>query len=684
MENRREVIAQGKTVRQARLEAAKLLHVEDERLQVEVVDRGRRGLFGLFARLVRIRAWVRPERARCERRDVRPGEDGLAGVTGGVLRIYGPRGKGRAATVIPTHGVVLRVNGVAVSGPRQIREDERLDVELEQDVHPARMEVDLSSDGLSARVKVFPEITVHYELEDQSPQNVLQLLARGREEHRRAITAAHIEAALRERGITFGLDREEISRAAAAADGVLRVVARGQAVQEGSSGFVEYLFDRKPVEIVYEEDEKADYWERFVLPSVKPGDALAVVHPPVPGIPGTRVTGETILPRPVQEAVLRVKDGVQVSEDGQRAVASIEGRPVIEGRHEPHLRVIRLMVHPGDVDMRSGNLRFRGDLLVLGNVNEGMEVSAHGDITVVGSISGAKVTAGGKVICRGRAIGSRVSAGGLKSFYSRLAPLLDELGGILDGIIRETTRIRDHPANRRRLKQGDINRVVRLLVERRRQRLDALAGEYASALEAVDLPFPSTIRGLVDSVQRLTSGSVGRDGCIGDDLESIVAKREEIRRLLDAYPEHPGHIVCSYVQNSSLDAGGDIVVRDEGCFYSRLMAGGQVKVHGVFRGGEVSALGDVFIRETGSPGPSSGGVKVKTTTGASISIRKAYPETTVQVGGCSHTFETQMNLVRAFLGADGSLRVESSFGDASSFGGALPPRREGRGGEATS
>ena len=657
----KEVIVRGRTVEDARLIASKTLKVDESQLRIEVLSRGRRGFFGFFKRPAAIRVTVVPPKKSPEsrRRRYEPELDGTAGVSGGRLRVWGPRGKGEPAVVIPTSGVILRVNGVVVRSPRPISQDDEVDVETVEEVHSARVEVELSGDGFIASVRVTPQVTIRHELVDQGPQNVLQLLTRRHEERVKVITPAQIEEALKAKGVTFGLDYEEIQRAADAADGIPRVVARGEPVQEGRNGFVEYLFNWKPTEVVYEEEERADYWERFVYPSVKEGDVLAVLHPPVPGTPGKKVTGEVVLPRPVSEAVLRVKDGVKLSEDGRKAVAVIAGRPVLEGRWVPYLRVVRLMVHSGNIDIKSGNVRFWGDLLILGNVTEGAEVSAHGDITIIGDATGAVLRAGGKVVCRGNLIGSRVHAGGLKSLYSRLAPILNDLQEILGWIIQETTRIQQHPSNRRRLKKGDINRIVRLLIERKKKELDAIATEYTTALQAADLPFPPAIRELVQDIASITLGPVGRTGPIPDDLKSILEKKEEVDYLLNSLPDQPGDILCSYAQNSVLEASGSITVTNEGCFHSTLRSGKQVEVKGVFRGGEIHALGSVFVKEAGSPGLSAGKVKIRVAEQSSVRILKVYPETTVQVGGRSHTFDKEVKSVRVYLGPKGSLKVET-------------------------
>ena len=543
-----EAMVQGRTVRDALRTASKLFQVDEEQLRVEVLDEGRRGLFGLFGRPVTIRVGLRPEsksRWRHQNQDLASDREGMAEVSDGMLHVYAPSGRGQPPVIIPTHGAVLRVNRVEVHGPRPVRAEEEAEVELVEEVHPAAVEVEVSADGLAARAKVSPQITIRYELMDQNAQNVLQLLTRQREERVQVITAAEVETSLAAKGVTFGIDHEEIPRAVAAVDGIARVVARGHPVREGRNGFVEYLFDRDLVEILYAEEERVNYWERCILPSVKEGEVLAVLHPPVPGCPGTKVTGEAILPAPVREASLRAKDGVLVGSGGRKAVATIAGRPILEGFREPYLKVVPLIVYPGDVDMRSGNLRFGGDLLILGNVNERMQVTARGDITIQGYAAGALIQAGGKVACRGRLIGCTVRSGGLRTFYTRVAPLLDELRKILDTIIRDVTQIEQYPVYRGRLEKDALDRIGRFAVGKKKLEISALANEYAAALEGADIPLPPAVRELAVDLKNWVLDTAQREASVSGELGAILSKEKQIGlscrgRPFPVYPGKPG------------------------------------------------------------------------------------------------------------------------------------------------
>jgi len=297
--------------------------------------------------------------------------------------------------------------------------------------------------------------------------------------------------------------------------------------------------------------------------------------------------------------------------------------------------------------------------LILGNVTEGTQVAAYGDINIMGNVSGAVIQAGGRVVCQGKIIGSRVRAGGLKAFYNRLAPLLDDLDRILNEIARETSRIQQHPGYHDRLKKDDIDKIVMVLVERKRQKIKALADRYAAALEGVDLPFPPVISELALGIRNFFTGPVNREAPRHEDLEGIVRKKEDISHLLDSLLDQSGDILCAYIQNSVLDAGGNIIAGED-CYQSTLTAGKGVRVGGVFRGGEIFALGNVIIAESGSSGLSTGVAHIRVAEGASISLRKAYPGTTVKVGNRSFDFNEVGNHVKIYSDSKGKLKIETS------------------------
>ena len=59
----------------------------------------------------------------------------------------------------------------------------------------------------------------------------------------------------------------------------------------------------------------------------------------------------------------------------------------------------------GNVDLATGNIDFRGDVIIHGNVTTGSKIKATGNITIDGTAEGCTIEAGKDIILRGGMIG---------------------------------------------------------------------------------------------------------------------------------------------------------------------------------------------------------------------------------------------------------------------------------------
>jgi len=656
---KREVLVHGDNLKEAHMVVQNLLEEHESIMHTEILTKGRRGFWGFFRKPATIKVIINAGQSRGYQKQQEREQDGMAEISEGVLKVYGPSGGRKKAVIIPAAGAILRVNGVPTRGSRQVGEDEEVEVELIKNIGEAKLEVEISKDNLIAGVRITPQITIFHQLVDQSRQNVLQLITHQQKIEKRVITFTEVEEALQAYGVSFGIDHNEIQKAIAAADGDWWVVARGQPVHQGKDGFVEYMFQCEPVEIKYGEEEWVNYWERYTFPGVREGEVLAVLHPAQEGLPGKDVTGKDILPKPIKEAYLQVKDGVKISDDGCKAIATISGRPVLEGYRKKYIKIVKCMIHPGDVDIKSGNLRFEGDLMILGNVKETMQVAAYGEITIMGNAADAVIQAGGKIFCRGKFFGSKVRAGGLTSFYNRVSKLLDKLDEILDWIMKESIRVREYSLHENKLDEVYLNEIVVYLIDYKKAELEKLLNEYISIIEEQDIPFPSTIKDLVPAIKNLISSRWRKDISIYDEVNSIREKNQNITKILEAIPEEACDIYCSYAQGSILETNCNIIVGGQGCYQSSLIAGKQIRVNGTFRGGEMLANQDILVDEAGSEGMSAGKIKIKTSDKAIVTLNKVHPETIVRLGNQSYLFEEEMERVKMYVGVEGKIKINN-------------------------
>jgi uncharacterized protein (DUF342 family) len=176
----------------------------------------------------------------------------------------------------------------------------------------------------------------------------------------------------------------------------------GLAPASGRPGYFEPRFDRELKPGHVDAEGNIDYFERELLSGVTAGDAIGVLHAPSAGLPGRRVDGAEIPAPPSAPAALQLGPGVQVDPSGTVTAT----RPGVI-RYDPSksLDVVQYYEHPGDVDLRSGNLDMVGTVKVQGEVHRLFEIRATGDIDIGRGVDGGSALAGGNLFVRGRARG---------------------------------------------------------------------------------------------------------------------------------------------------------------------------------------------------------------------------------------------------------------------------------------
>lgn len=116
--------------------------------------------------------------------------------------------------------------------------------------------------------------------------------------------------------------------------------------------------------------------------------------PPTSGTEGFTVFGKKIPPNPGQLLPFDVHEGTAISAlDEHILISTIEGIP----RQHKGFIAINDILKVNNVDISFGNIDFKGDVVVTGDVNEGMTVVSGGNITIGGCVNSATLQAGGNI-----------------------------------------------------------------------------------------------------------------------------------------------------------------------------------------------------------------------------------------------------------------------------------------------
>jgi hypothetical protein len=579
-------------------------------------------------------------------------ENGKAGITNGKIVVINPQEGGRPAVLCPPEdGVEIFVNGKRVEEAVELREEDQIEVNSLVFTEEAQIQVKVSPDGLYASLAVSPQITTSFSLKEAEMTASLKPEVCKNEVREKVCTLAAAEAELRKNKVTFGLDFAALKEIVEKAEGQFQIVARGEKAQEGKDGFIEFLINPKIEKISYgEEKEWVDYRERYRFPTVQKGDRIALIHPPVDGIPGQSVTGKITLPRAVKSVKIKCGEGAALQENGKGILAFKDGRLVVSGNC---IKVANLLVHNGDVDLESGNLRFNGNVQIYGNIRERMRVETRGDLYVDGNGYEASVKAGRGIHFTGNLIQCQVEGGLYFTFLQGTSLLLEKIcvsyNSFLDCVKNSIRILRERKQS---VDERAISFTTNLVLEKNLPvirenitKLEQLLNKTKIQDQRIErlkeflifLGKLNVFSGRFKDFQELER--------VGNGLGSLL---KEFQDVLEDIPV----LSASYIQNSNLIHSGEINIVGAGCYQSTLQAGKGVRIQGIFRGGTIRAQGDVRVKEfacmidAASHAEKKRMIGIKVPAGASIYFGKVHGDTVIQVGKPIYRFDREYEKIK--------------------------------------
>lgn len=181
------------------------------------------------------------------------------------------------------------------------------------------------------------------------------------------------------------------------------LVAKGVEVQNGKNGYFEFFFEtnlsRKPI---VNADGSVDYKNIKMIELVEPDQVIAVYHHSTSGVNGYNLAAQFQIAKPGVELPPLKGSGFQQMEDGD-TYRSVIGGKITAMNNRVNIYPVHEMY--GDVDLTTGNIEFNGDVIIHGNVADGMSVKATGTVTVDKVVEGAYIEGRKGVILRGGVLG---------------------------------------------------------------------------------------------------------------------------------------------------------------------------------------------------------------------------------------------------------------------------------------
>ena len=175
------------------------------------------------------------------------------------------------------------------------------------------------------------------------------------------------------------------------------LVAEGIEPVHGADAKVIYNFETEPdkIHIKERDDGSVDFKELNKYQNVVKGQPLARKVSPEPGKDGRTVYGRYIPAKDGTDLEIGLGRNVTITDNGATVVATASGHVMLKNGK---ITVETVLVIPGNVDGRTGNVNALGSVEIKGNVEDGYSVTAQGKIEVAGYVGKANLNAGGDIV----------------------------------------------------------------------------------------------------------------------------------------------------------------------------------------------------------------------------------------------------------------------------------------------
>ncbi|MGI6332241.1 MAG: DUF342 domain-containing protein [Zhaonellaceae bacterium] len=564
---------------------------------------------------------------------------GTVAVLDGKVVVTDPEPGGNVAIIIPGEHVQIFVNGELIESPQEVRSTDKISL-LPNTREPSwEIETRVSSDGMRGFARLHQQNGEIYKVPDQAPAQQLVIDGVLTGFNKPKIEVDEVIRLLNENKIVYGLMPEMIQLAIDSNSSEEFIVAKGQEPQPGVNGYIDCLFKKKRKG--KKEDNGAPLVHVHDVISVEPGERLVEIVPPKPGKSGMNVYGNVVESPPAKKAKLVVGKGVQLTADEKGAIALISGRPVLKGNN---LAVYPSYTLTGDIDTKTtGQIKFKGDLVIKGNVLDGMKIDATGKVLISGYVANSTIHAGGDIIIERNLVGGTVRAGGVASICQRLLSNLKSLVSSLKLLAPAVAQLKTHPsvARNKDLKHLGDGVLIKMLFNTKFSKVPPLFTNIDEDLEQLiqyyESPELEGFRKFFEEANKKICARVPVElntvEKIDGYIRSFTSEADKVQGIILTHSEENARLLVAYVQNSTVESSGDVVVTGKGCYNSNIYAGGNVEIYnqpGVFRSGEISACGNVKVRELGSEAETITSVTLPK--GKWLIADKVYPGVIIKAG----------------------------------------------------
>ena len=166
---------------------------------------------------------------------------------------------------------------------------------------------------------------------------------------------------------------------------------------DGADAYMRYEFETDNKKHRMKEDEKTgqvNFKELNLIQNVVEGQLLATKIDAERGQGGKTISGRYLEARNGKDIQIPLGKNVKVGPDGHSVLATVDGQVSLDNGK---ISVEPVIIYEKGINAKTGNVDFVGNVIVNGNVEDGYDIRADGNVEINGGVGNCKITAGGYI-----------------------------------------------------------------------------------------------------------------------------------------------------------------------------------------------------------------------------------------------------------------------------------------------
>lgn len=578
---------------------------------------------------------------------------GMAKVDNNEIIVKNPSVAGnRGAIIIPTKSVKLFIDDIEVDCKSEVFEHNKIHYVLEESKAQRKLNIEVINDNMEvyADVSYIPEVV--YGIKNCEFANELILEAfEVKKNYPPEYTADDIKKELKKNNITYGIIENNIEICIKNEGKEKILLAKGECPLNEEDDRIEMKISETDDDMNFVPDERGniDFKSIGSIKSVHKGDTIAILYQGKPGQNGRDVYNNEVKFKSGKKINIKASEGCKVEDN--KIISLEEGKPCIKGKT---FYVYKVHKVEKDVDLKTGNIKFIGDVFISGNVTQAMKVEAGNSIQIQKDAENCTINAKGDISIAGNVILSKVTAGGQDVSNLKQIDNMKLLKNQLEEMMEAVVQIKKFNLLGNGVSDGE---VIKVLIEKKFRLIPKICIDI---INNSDEERGIEEKNLIELVKSKLLGFGPLSIRIYGEIDPIIDSINKNLQLLNESLAIPVNVKLSYCQDSTINSSGDIYITGRGEYVSSLTGSNGIYFEvpqSVARGGTLKANKEIRCKNVGS----TGGVNTQLIVekDGQIFADTVFQNTTFLIGSKRYNFEEAAKDVHAFLDEKGDIIVES-------------------------